>query len=216
MPERVSRTAGGIVRFYRIGEKVVSRERLVDAIDGILRCRQDGATQEEAARQAGVTRSVVSFLESLGEVRRGRRVALVGFPIANSAEIHAVADRHAVDFVLVLSQEQREAVESGSSATTFNHLLETLATLKEYDTVVLMASDWRIATIERILGGEVVGIPLGASPIREDRAVDPDELDRLLSGIMAAAAPRRGTGRDGGLREAAEELARRWQQSKRS
>ena len=32
---------------------------------------------------------------------------------------------------------------------------------------MLLASDWRIATMEKILGTEVVGIPLGASPLRE-------------------------------------------------
>ena len=43
---------------------------------------------------------------------------------------------------------------------------------KEYDTLVLLASDWRIKTMERILGTEVVGIPLGPSPLRSDMPVD--------------------------------------------
>ncbi len=210
------------MRFYRIGEKVVSRDKLVDAVDAILSDREAGATQEEAARAAGVTRSVVSFLETLGEVRRGPRVALVGFPVANGDEVRAVAERHAVDFVLVLSQAEREAIESGSPASVFNRLLETLATLRDYDTVVLLASDWRISTIARILGSEVVGIPLGPTPLREDRAVDVDELDRLLSGIVASPvaprapqrAPLKGVG--GALRGAAGEIAGRWSQSRRS
>src|SRR5690606_27789021 len=152
---------GRAVRFYRIGEKVVSRDKLVDAAEGILESREAGATQEEAARAAGVTRSVVSFHEALGEVRRGPRVALVGFPVANVDQVREVAERNAVDLVLVVSQAERESIESGSSANVFNRLLETLATLRDYDTVILMASDWRIATIERILGSEVVGMPLG-------------------------------------------------------
>ena len=206
------------MRFYRIGEKVVSRDKLVDAVEGILESREAGATQEEAARAAGVTRSVVSFLETLGEVRRGPRVALVGFPVANVDEIRAVAERHAVDLVLVVSQAERESIESGSSANVFNRLLETLATLRDYDTVILMASDWRIATIERILGSEVVGMPLGPSPLREDRAVDIDELERLLGGIMSQPSRMRGRSavRAGSLRDAASEIAERWQQSKRS
>lgn len=206
------------MRFYRIGEKVVSRDKLVDAVEGILESREAGATQEEAARAAGVTRSVVSFLETLGEVRRGPRVALVGFPVANVDEVREVAERHAVDLVLVVSQAERESIESGSSANVFNRLLETLATLRDYDTVILMASDWRIATIERILGSEVVGMPLGPSPLRADRAVDIDELERLLGGIMSQPARRRGRAavHAGSLRDAASEIAERWQQSKRS
>lgn len=206
------------MRFYRIGEKVVNRDKLVDAVEGILESREAGATQEEAARAAGVTRSVVSFLETLGEVRRGPRVALVGFPVANVDEVREVAERHAVDLVLVVSQAERESIESGSSANVFNRLLETLATLRDYDTVILMASDWRIATIERILGSEVVGMPLGASPLREDRTVDIDELERLLGGIMSQPTRRAGrsAARAGSLRDAASEIAERWQQSKRS
>jgi hypothetical protein len=117
-----------------------------------------------------------------------------------------------------VSQAERESIESGSSANVFNRLLETLATLRDYDTVILMASDWRIATIERILGSEVVGMPLGASPLREDRAVDIEELERLLGGIMSQPARRLGRAavRAGSLRDAASEIAERWQQSKRS
>ena len=206
------------MRFYRIGEKVVSRDKLVDAVEGILESREAGATQEEAARAAGVTRSVVSFLETLGEVRRGPRVALVGFPVANVDEVREVAERHAVDLVLVVSQAERESIESGSSANVFNRLLETLATLRDYDTVILMASDWRIATIERILGSEVVGMPLGPTPLRADRTVDIDELELLLGGIMSQPARRIGRAavRAGSLRDAASEIAERWQQSKRS
>ena len=209
------------MRFFRIGEKVVSHDKLVDAVDAILADREAGATQEEAARAAGVTRSVVSFLESLGEVRRGPRVALVGFPVANGDDVREVADRHAVDFVLVMSQAERESIESGSPTNVFNRLLETLATLRDFDTVVHMASDWRIATIARILGSEVVGVPLGTTPLREDREVDVAELDRLLQGIMAkpgaTGAPLRGhAGSVGGvLRDAATEIAGRWQQSRK-
>jgi len=206
------------VEFYRIGEKVVSRQMLLDAVDAILADRESGATQEEAARNAGVQRSFVSFLETLGEVRRGPRVALVGFPIANCDEVRALADRHAVDFVLVVSQSERESIESGSPTQVFNQLLETLAAMRDFDTLILIASDWRIKTIEKILGTEVVGIPLGHTPIREDKNVDIAELDQVLSAVMSAPVGKRAhTGRVGGaLRSAAEEIAGRWTQSRKS
>jgi len=205
------------VELYRIGDKVVSREKLVDAIDAILADRQSGATQEEAARNAGVQRSFVSFLETLGEIRRGPRVALVGFPIANCDEVRALAEEHAVDFVLVMSQSERESIEGGSSANVFNQLLETLAALRDFDTLILIASDWRVTTIEKILGTEVVGIPLGHTPLREDKHVDTAELDRVLGAVMAAPVGKRAhSGRVGGaLRDAAEEIAGRWTQSRK-
>jgi hypothetical protein len=205
------------VQFYRIGDKVVSRDKLLDAVDAILSDRESGATQEEAARDAGVQRSFVSFLETLGEVRRGPRVALVGFPIANCDEVRALADKHAVDFVLVVSQSERESIESGSSAQVFNQLLETLAAMRDFDTLVLIASDWRIKTIEKILGTEVIGMPLGHTPIREDKRVDIAELDQVLAAVMSAPIKRRvHSGRVGGaLRQAAEDIAGRWTQSRK-
>lgn len=203
---------------YRIGEKVVSRDKLLDSLDSILADRAAGATQEEAARNAGVQRSFVSFLETLGEVRRGPRVALVGFPIANCGEVREAAQAHAVDFVLVVSQAERENIESESpAASVFNQLLETLAALREFDTLILIASDWRIKTIERILGTEVVGIPLGHTPLREDKQVDLAELERVLTAVMSAPVDKHvRTGRTGGtLKDAAQELAGRWTQSRK-
>lgn len=207
-----------VVRFYRIGDKVVSRDKLLDAVEAILEEREAGATQEEAARHANVQRSFVSFLETLGEVRRGPRVALVGFPVENRDEVKELATRYAVDFVLVVSQSDREYIEAGSSAEVFNQLLETLAALRDFDTLVLLASDYRIKTIEKILGTEVVGVPLGHTPLREDKHVDVVELERVLSGVMSVPARKQGRrGRmTGALREAAEEIAGRWQQSRRS
>ena len=176
------------VRFYRIGDKVVSWERLLEAVGSILDDRQAGATQEEAARHARVQRSFVSFLETLGEVRRGPKVALVAFPVANGEAIRTVADRHAVDLTIVVSQREREGIEHGDASAVFNRLLDTLAALRDFDTVVLLASDQRIATIEKILGAEIIGMPLGHSPLREDVDVDLDELDTLLGAVMASSA----------------------------
>lgn len=203
------------MKLFRIGDKVVSEEKLLDAITAILEDREAGATQEEAARTHKVQRSFVSFLESLGEIRRGNRVALVGFPVANAEAVKALAEGHALDLVLVLSQKEREEVESGDATKVFNTLLETIGLLRQYDTLVLMASDWRIKTMEKILGTEVVGIPLGSSPLRTDVEVDLTELERVLDGVMSARRSRGRTGRVGAaLREAAE-LAGRWNQSRK-
>jgi hypothetical protein len=96
----------------------------------------------------------------------------VGFPVANTTEVRELAERYAVDLVLVLSQSERESIESGPATDVFNQLLETIAALRDYDTLVLLASDWRIKTMEKILGTEVVGIPLGTSPLRTNVPVD--------------------------------------------
>lgn len=204
------------MRMYRIGDKVVSRDKLFAALDDILEHRESGATQEEAARHAGVQRAFVSFIETLGEVRRGPRVALVAFPVANCDEVRELGRRYALDFVLAISQSERESIESGDATTVFNTLLETLAALRDFDTLVLIASDQRIATIERILGAEVVAMELGTSPLREDQHVDLRELDELLSAVMASSHSTGRTGRVGQALKDVTDLAGRWTPSKKS
>jgi transcriptional regulator with XRE-family HTH domain len=204
------------LKLYRIGDKIVSREKLADAIDEILADREAGATQEEVARSHGVQRSFVSFLESLGEVRRGARVALVGFPVANAEQVTQLAEKLGVDFTLVFSQAERESIESGSATDVFNRLLETLATLRDYDVIVLMASDWRIELIERILGREVIAIELGHTPIREDVEVDLAELEKLLTDVTSREVTKPRTGRVSSALKGAAVRAGRWTPSKRS
>lgn len=204
------------MRFYRIGNKVISRDKLSAVIDEILTERESGSTQEEVASSHKVQRTFVSFLESLGEVRRGPKVALVGFPVSNADSVISLAEGKGLDFVLVFSQKEREDVESASGYDVFNRLLETLAALRDFDLVVLLASDWRIELVERILGAEVIGIPLGTSPLREDVEVDLGALEALLDDVLSA---RSGQGRSGRvsavLREAADK-AERWSASRRS
>jgi len=204
------------VRLYRVGDKVISRDKLIDALDEILAEREAGATQEEVARSFGVQRTFVSFLETLGEIRRGPRTALVGFPIANAQAVKDLAARKGIDFVLVVSQTERESIENAPGADVFNRLLETLATLRDYDVVVLMASDWRIGLIEKILGAEVVSVPLGHSPIREDVTVDIAELEPLLDSVLASRDARPRSGRVSSMLREAAERAGRWNVSKKS
>jgi hypothetical protein len=204
------------VKLYRIGDKVVSEDKLHDAIGAILDDRAAGATQEDAAHAHGVQRSFVSFLETLGEVRRGNRIALVAFPVANADEVKALAAHRALDFVLVLSQEERESIESGEVTEVFNTLLETIATLRDFDTLVLLASDWRISTMEKILGTEVVGIPLGTSPLREAVHVDIASLDAVLESVLTARPGHGLTSRGTSALKDAESLTGRWEPSKKS
>jgi len=175
------------MRFYRIGDKVVGRDKLVDQIEAILIDREGGATQHEAATAHGVDRSFVSWLETLGEVRRGKRVALVAFPVANAVDVRRVCDEHGVELAMIVSQAEREGFEAGRADAVFNMVLDTLADLKDFDTVVILASTKRTGAIEKILGREVISRPLGASPLRHDVEVDLDELSDLLDAVLAPA-----------------------------
>jgi len=172
------------MRLLRIGDKIVDRDRLVNMISEILQRRAIGATQQEVAVAMGLERAFVSHLEGLGEVRRGNRIAIIGFPISNKEELEDVAHKFAVDFIYLLSEKERkEYVGRRNGIEIFNELLELLASLKDYDVVVFLASDKRIAMLEKILDKEVIGIPLGNSPIRRDRKVKPGVLSDVLTSI---------------------------------
>jgi len=204
------------VKFFRVGDKVVSRQKLITAIDEILAEREAGSTQEEVARSFGVQRTFISFLESLGEIRRGPKVALVGFPIANPQCVKELGERKGLDMVLVFSQEERENIEAESGYDVFNRLLETLAALREFDVVVLLASDWRLELMKRILGAEVIGIPLGPTPLRVDVEVDLNELELIIDDVLSARVRKtRADSVRAALLEAAR-MAERWSESRKS
>lgn len=175
------------MRFYRVGDKVVGRDKLIDQIEAILVDREGGATQQEAAASHGVDRSFVSWLETLGEVRRGKRVAFIAFPVANVADVRRVCDDHGVELAMVISQSEREGFEAGKADAVFNLVLDVLADLKDYDTVIIFASTKRTGTIEKILGREVIARPLGPSPLRHDVVVNLEELTDLLDAVTAPA-----------------------------
>lgn len=178
------------MRLLRIGDKIVDRERLSSVISEILRRRAVGATQQEVAMALGLERSFVSHLEGLGEVRRGNRIAVVGFPIANKEELEEIAQDFAVDFVYFLSEtERKEYVRRKSGAQIFNELLSLLASLKDFDLVVFLASDKRIAMLGKILDKEIIGVSIGSSPIRRDRKVDPQVLRDVLENIIDGREP---------------------------
>lgn len=173
------------MRMWRIGGKLISEEKLFTGIEGIMDDREAGATQSEAAELHHVQRSFVSFLETLGEVRRGSRVAIVAFPVSNAEEIEELAERYSIDMVLALSQETRERIEGGTSAASvFNALMATMEELAQFDAIIVCASDLRIASAKRIFGPSVFSIELGASPLRSDVEVDLTQLEELICSLL--------------------------------
>ena len=197
----------------RIGGKVISRDKLYGAIDQMLLDRSRGATQADVARVAGVSRSFVSNLETLGEVRHGARIAIIAFPVSNGDEIRELAQQYSLDFVLIFSQNERAQAETGDAGHIMNQLLDTLVELNDYSAVVVLASDWRVQTMKRLLDSDVIGIELGKSPLHDDIAVDIAHLRSVLSGIIEGThdglpPARRSSERGQRVRKAWEQLKR--------
>jgi len=172
------------VELIRVGDKIINLQKVSKLVNKIIRMRSNGSTQADVASMLGIERSFISHLEGLGEVRKGKKIALVGFPIANKSDIEAVADEFGIDFVYLLSETERRAFASRESGIElFNELLDMIAGLKDYDVVLFMGSDLRISQVEKILDKEVFGLSIGPSPITEDKHVDPAQLRDILEDL---------------------------------
>lgn len=171
-------------RFFRVGEKLISLEKLDRIIDQILTQRSEGVSQQEVAERFGLDRSFVSRLESLGAVRKGARLAVIGFPIKNKEEIESLLVELGVDFSLIMTDEERwRFVEEKSGIDLFNEVMRLTAQVRTYDVVIFIGSRQRIKWAAALLDKEVIGIDLGESPIKEDRYVDREKLRELINSV---------------------------------
>ncbi|SHK37489.1 hypothetical protein SAMN02745227_02137 [Anaerobranca californiensis DSM 14826] len=171
--------------FYKINDKTISREKIIKYIDKILTMRSLGHSQAEVASLINTDRTFISRIESLGEVRKGKTIALVGFPIGNAQEVKNLAQKYGVNYVFLLSEKERwEFLVSKTGLELFDQLINIVGEIRKYDTVILMGSDMRIKVLESLLDNEVIGINIGESPIRKDVYIDLEYLDRVLQNIV--------------------------------
>jgi len=167
--------------FYRIGDKLISMEKLNRLMEQIITLRSQGISQQEVAERCGVDRSFVSRLESLGAVRKGASIAVVGFPIKNKEEIFSLLDELGVDFRLIMTNDERwRFVKEKSGLELLNEIMSLVAKVRTYDVVILIGSRQRIKWCAALLDKEVLGINLGESPLNEDKYVDPEQLRKLI------------------------------------
>ncbi len=165
----------------RIGEKIINKEKIHQTIDAVLEMRGKGFSQQEAANRVGLDRTVISKLETLGEVRKGGLVAIVGFPIQNCEELRQMARQEGVDYSLLLSEKERwDFVQSKTGLELFNDIMKIIATLRKYDIVIMLGSNMRIKLMETLLDKEVIGVEIGASPIADDKYVDPEKVREII------------------------------------
>ena len=165
----------------RIGDKIINRQKVHQIIDEMLDMRSQGLSQQEVAKRVGIDRTVISKLETVGEVRKGGRVALVGFPIQNCEELRCMARQEGVDYSLLMSEQERwDFVQNKTGVDFFNGIMELIATLRNYDIVIILGSNMRIKLMETLLDKEIIGVQIGASPIAEDKYVDPETIRAIV------------------------------------
>lgn len=169
------------MEIIRIGDKLISPRKINETIERILALRQKGLSQQEVADKLQIDRTFISRLESIGEVRKGKTVAIVGFPIENKDEIYQVAAEEGVDFILLLSEQERWAfAQERSGIELLEIVMDLAAQVRQMDTIILIGSDKRIRVMQAFLGREVIPIEIGPSPITQDVRLDPEELRAIL------------------------------------
>lgn len=167
--------------FVRIGNKIINRLRIQRMIEKIIQMRSKGLSQTEVAGRLGLDRTFISRLEGLGEVRWGEKIALIGFPVKNKAEIMDLALAQGIEYVFLLTEEERwEFLDKRSGVDLFNSIMDMISHLKEFDTIIFLGSDKRIDLLESLLEGKLISIKIGTSPITEDKMVDTWALKGII------------------------------------
>lgn len=173
------------MELIRIGEKLISLQKIHNMVEEILQARSRGMSQSDVSAGFGLDRAFVSRLETLGEVRRGRSIALIGFPVANPDAVQDLCRRHGVDYVwLMTDAERRQFAESRSGVELVNEIFRKAHEIRSYDTVVLMASNARVRLLAALLDGHaVVPIILGETPLNRDVVVDLNMLESIIKDV---------------------------------
>ncbi len=172
--------------YVRVGDKLVSRDKIMRTVDKILERRSTGMSQQEVAYEMNIDRSFISRLETMGELRKGGKVALIGFPVANKDELAEVAQEYGVDHIFLMTEEERcDWVRAKTGAELLNEIMELVGTVRAFDTVVLIGSNMRIKLAQALVDKQIIPIIIGETPLREDKYVEPALLRDLLKGLKA-------------------------------
>lgn len=172
-------------KIVRIGEKLVSVDRAQRLLDRVLELRAQGLSQQEVARRFHIDRSFISRLEAIAEVRKGKRVAVIGFPVANKEELERICHDLGLEFALLMTNRERWQMVSGKEALEFfNEILELITRLRDYETLVLATSERWYRLAEALLDCQIFFIRLGSTPVQQDCRVDPDRFRSLLEQVV--------------------------------
>ncbi len=181
------------MKLIRIGEKIINRERLYRLVDNILALRANGATQQDVANTLDLERPFISNLERLGEVRVGRRVAIVGFSIINQKEVKRIAREWGIDSVHLFNGEMLSKFITKAQVDErgiLRRLLKALSGLRSFDLLIFLGRGNEGALLERTLGVQVLNIPV-QSKSDSEVFVDPQELEDHLQRLVCEEGGRR-------------------------
>lgn len=172
---------------FRIQDKIISWPKIEKSLKKALLLRSRGFSQQEAADRLGMERTFISRLEGIGELRKGQSVACIGFPILNKEEINDLLEKEGVDFIFLMTeQERQDFINDRNGKEMLNELMSLIAQSRAYETIILIGSDERLKLLEKIIDGQVITIEIGPSPLTEDKWVDPEVMKKILRTLKAS------------------------------
>ncbi len=169
------------IDFVRIGEKLININKIDGTVRRILTLRSQGYSQSEVSKITKVDRTFVSRIEGIGEVRKGGRVAVIGFPIENKQELMDICHQYGVEYTLLMTDYERwEWLRQNTGDEMINNIMEMASEVRAHDIVVVLGSNYRINLIKALLNKEVIGIEIGKSPIKGNVYVSPEEFHTVI------------------------------------
>lgn len=172
-------------RIFRVGDKMISLDKAARLLEKVLELREKGASQQEIANRLHLDRSFVSRLEAAGEIRKGSRVAVIGFPLQNSSQLSSLCQDYGLDFYLLLNNQERwNMVKDKQALDFFNRVFDLVTSLREFDTLIMISSERWYRLAEALLDIQIISIDLGPTPIREDCYLDPQQLKNSLDMVL--------------------------------
>lgn len=167
--------------FIRIGDKVISCTKINKKVAEIIKLRAMGLSQSDVGEKMGIERTFISRLEGLGEVRKGQSIAAVGFPIKNKQEVEKLLKEYGVEYSLLMSEDERNEFVNQTNGQQFvNYMMDLINKFRDFDTVIVMASDNRNKIMRGMLDNQIIEIDIGKSPLKEDVNVNLDLLTEIL------------------------------------
>jgi transcriptional regulator len=175
------------MEFIRIQDKIISWQKIETVLKKVLQMRAHGFSQQEVADKLNIDRTFISRLEGIGELRKGQSIACVGFPLSNKDEIQSILEKDGVDYILLMTeQERQDFVNKRSGKELLNVLMDLIADVRKYEVVICIGSDERLKILAGVLDGQILSIEIGTSPITEDKWLDPEILRKVLRSIRSA------------------------------
>ena len=168
----------------RVGDKVSTATRSTESLTGCRSCGRMGCPRQKRLPE-GIDRSRPR-IENLGEVRKGKRVALIA-SVGNKAEIEAVAQSAGKTTMWLMNDGERYIRPGPIRHRASERCGMEISGFQQYDQVIFLGSDFRVRLIEAILGDKVSGVVIGRSPIHEDVKVDPHEISAVIAAVRGGA-----------------------------